>query len=109
MHNGSVVISNIEVSDAVCSVDSEIVLATWCDVIPDNLHKLIAIVRRLHVMKAKRVNKFMDDCVKSEASNFRNVRLKLEDLAATDAADIRRATSRIATYFNVICLISSVD
>lgn len=74
-------------SHAICSVEGKVVLRPGIDVLPDDLHKAVAVVRRLHVMEAKSVDELVDDCVEAEAATARNIWLEFDGLLATTAAN----------------------
>lgn len=52
----TVVIGNFKMGQVVRSIKNKIIFGAGLDIFPHDLHKLIAIVRRVHVMEAKRVD-----------------------------------------------------
>lgn len=105
MHDAVQVILDAEMRDAVSSVQSKVVFSAGWDVLPNDSHELIVIVRKLHVMEADccrkkikgifrsrlilAVNELVDNGEKSEATASGHIWCQSEQLPSTNTADAR--------------------
>lgn len=72
-HHTPNIVRNIEVTNLWFRPKREVFVAFRSNVFPIDSNELVAIERVLHVMKAKGVNKLVDDCVEPEAASANGV------------------------------------
>lgn len=101
VHNATDVVLFAEVCDCVLVVLVKVAGESVLDVLPSNGHVLVTSVRALHVVEAKSVQKFVDDCALVDTT----VQLQIKILDATATTDKRPA----ATVFTLQLYIGHLE